>query len=239
MPRVLLLDALGTLVALEPPAPLLRRELADRFGLDVSEQDASRALGAEIAYYRAHLDLGRDELSLAELRRRCAEELRSALPSSPALDALDTASLVDVLLAALRFRAFPDAEPAIARARERGWRVVVASNWDVSLHIVLARLGLAPLLDGIVTSAEVGARKPAAAVFERALQIAEAPAADAVHVGDSLEEDVLGARAAGIEPILVVRDPAGLPRPPAPADVRVISSLAELDNLLGSLSRGP
>ncbi len=80
-PAAILLDALGTLVALEPPAPRLRAELAQRFGLEVSEEEAARAIAAEIAYYRAHLDEGRDE---AESARRsagaCAEVLRSALP---------------------------------------------------------------------------------------------------------------------------------------------------------------
>ena len=43
-PAAVLLDALGTLVALEPPAPRLRAELAARFGLEVSEDEAARAI---------------------------------------------------------------------------------------------------------------------------------------------------------------------------------------------------
>ena len=107
-----------------------------------------------------------------------------------------------------------------------GLRVVVASNWDVSLHQVLERLGLAQLLDGVVTSAEAGARKPATAVFERALAIASSSPDAAIHVGDSLEEDVAGARAAGIRPVLLARDGEAAPR-----GVETISSLAELELL--------
>jgi putative hydrolase of the HAD superfamily len=205
--------------------------LADRFGLEVSESEASRALGAEISYYRAHLDEGGDQPGLADLRRRCALELRAALPRSETLDAVGVSELVAALLASLRFRAFPDAAPAIAAARRAGWRVVVASNWDVSLHDVLARLGLAALLDGIVTSAEVGARKPAAAVFECALALVGAGAAEAVHVGDSLAEDVVGARRAGLEAVLIARSvDDGVAAPPE--GVRVIATLAELEPLL-------
>ena len=163
MPRVLLLDALGTLVALQPPAPRLRRELAARFAISVSEHQAAQALAAEIRYYRAHLDLGRDDASLAALRRRCAEVLRSALPPSDELARVGTDELTSALLASLRFSAFDDAAAAIRQARGSSWRVVVASNWDVSLHHVLQRLELAQLVDGIVTSAEVGARKPSPA----------------------------------------------------------------------------
>ena len=216
-----MLDALGTLVALEPPAPRLRGELAARFGLEVTEQEATRAIAAEIAFYRAHLDEGRDDETLRALRRRCAAVLRSALP--PPATRLELDPLVEALLASLHFIPFPDVRPALVAARTRGQRLVVASNWDVSLVGVLRGLGLEPLLDGIVTSAGAGARKPAPAIFEQALAVAGAPASGTIHVGDSLEEDVAGARAAGIEPVLIRR--AG---GPVVAGVRIIASLSEL-----------
>ena len=222
-PAALLIDALGTLVRLEPPAPRLRAELAARFEIDVTEEEAGAALWEEIRFYRGHLDAGRDASSLAALREQCAEVLRSALPPSERLARVRIRELTDALLAALRFSAFDDARPALLAARDRGQRVVVASNWDVSLHDVLKRIGLRALLDGIVTSAEVGARKPDPAVFERALAVAGARASDAVHVGDSVDEDVRGAIAAGIEPVFLSRD--GREAPPG---VRRITSLTEL-----------
>ena len=223
MSSALLLDALGTLLALEPPAPILRRELRERLEIEVTEAQAVDAVAAEIAYYRAHLDEGRDGASLAALRRRCAEALRASLPPSERLAAVDGDALTEALLASLHFTAFPDARPAILAAAARGRRVVVVSNWDVSLHDVLERVALAPLLHGIVTSAEVGARKPQAAPFERALDLAGAGPADAMHVGDSVEEDVAGARNAGIEAILLARDGRR-----GPAGVRTIESLLDL-----------
>jgi putative hydrolase of the HAD superfamily len=224
--RALLLDALGTLVSLEPPPPILRAELAARLGIEVTSEQAARAIAMEIAYYRAHLDEGVDAVRLAALRRRCAEVLREALPASAALRSVDANALTEVLLASLRFSAYPDARPAIVAARERGLRVVVASNWDISLNDLLARLELTPLLDGIVTSAEVGARKPAPPVFERALELAQCRPEDAIHVGDSIHEDVAGARAVGIEAVLLSRR-----RREAPPEVRTIESLEELDRI--------
>jgi putative hydrolase of the HAD superfamily len=222
-PTVILLDALGTLVALAPPAPRLRAELAQRFGLVVTEAEAASAIAAEIAYYRAHLDQGRDAAGLAALRGRCAEVLRSALPGAAGIE---PDRMVEALLASLCFTAFDDVRPALQAARARGQRLAVVSNWDVSLHDVLRTLGLGACFDAILTSAEVGARKPAALIFERALELIGAGAAQAIHVGDSLKEDVAGARAAGIEPVLVCRDGAE----PVP-DVRTIASLAELPAL--------
>jgi putative hydrolase of the HAD superfamily len=222
-PAALLIDGLGTLVALDPPAPALRRELQRRFGIDVSESQAGHALAAEIAFYRTRMGDGRDTRSLIVLRRRCAEVLRAALPPSDRLAGVDTDSLTSALLASLHFAEFGDAREALLAARARGARVVVVSNWDVSLLEVLETVGLAPLLDAVVTSAAVGARKPSAAIFEHALALAGAPPQRAVHVGDSLDEDVEGALACGISAVLLRRDGR-----PGPAGVVTIASLAQL-----------
>jgi putative hydrolase of the HAD superfamily len=223
--RAVLLDALGTLVELEPPWPLLRAQLADR-GVAVSDEEARAALAAEIAFYRAHHDEASDAASLARLRDRCAEVLDAALPQH----ARGVADLRDALLASLRFRPYPEVGTVLGALRAQGARLIVVSNWDVSLHDVLAVTGLAALVDGAVSSAECGAAKPEAAIFERALVLAGdvAPAA-ALHAGDTLEADVAGARAAGLEAVLVVRDGA-----PAPAGVRAIADLRALPALVAS-----
>jgi putative hydrolase of the HAD superfamily len=220
--KALLLDALGTLVALEPPAPRLRQVLSARCGIQISEAQAERAIAAEISFYRAHLGEGSDPERLTALRRRCAEAMGAALAGAARDLPLDT--LVELLLASLEFRVFDDVQPALGAARERGRVCVVVSNWDISLRDVLARVGLAPLLDGVVVSAEVGAAKPSPAIFERALHVAGVKASEAIHVGDSPVEDVQGAARAGIEPVLVSRD--GTQGPPG---VRTITSLSELE----------
>jgi putative hydrolase of the HAD superfamily len=229
-PRAVLFDAMGTLLSFEPPAPLLRAQLAERLGADVGDEPARAAIRAEIGYYRAHLDEGRDAASLAALRRRCAEAMRPCLP--PPAATAPTELLLDALLAALRFVAYPDAAPALRRLRAAGIRLVVVSNWDVSLHEALARTGLAALVDGAISSAEAGAAKPDPAIFRCALALAGAPGdpvapADALHAGDSPEHDVAGARAAGITPVLVARDGA-----PPPAGVRAVADLTALRDLL-------
>jgi putative hydrolase of the HAD superfamily len=215
--QAVLLDALGTLLWFEPPAPHLRTALRERLGVEVSDALATEAIRAEIAYYREHLHEGRDAESLADLRRRAAAAMGPVLGIE--------ADLTDILLASLRFRAYPDAAPALRALRERGLRLVVASNWDASLHERLEETGLAPLVDGAVASAELGHAKPQRAVFERALAIAGVPAEAALHVGDSPREDVEGALAAGLRAVLLVRDGD---RGTAPQGVPVIASLSEL-----------
>lgn len=219
-PRAILFDALGTLLRLVPPAPRLQAELAARYEVELTEEEARRAMAAEITFYRAHLHEGRDRQSLARLRERCAAELRGALPAGLRDRLPPPVQLVDSLLASLHFDPYPDAAPALETYRARGLRLVVVSNWDVSLHTVLANLGLAPRLDRILTAAEAGVRKPGAGIFTQALRLAGVGAADAIHVGDSVEEDVAGAQAAGIEPVLIDRGGSG-----RLAGVRIVAGL--------------
>jgi putative hydrolase of the HAD superfamily len=221
MTRAVLLDALGTLVELRPPAPALQRELA-RSGFEVSEQRAAAGFGAEIGYYLAHHLEGSDHQALEGLRDRCAQALMDEL----GLPGLDHATARRAMLAALEFAPYPEVEPALRELRATGVRLVIASNWDCSLPDWLAPLGLLELVDGVVTSADLGAAKPDPAVFRRALELAGADPGEAVHVGDSLENDVEGARAAGVRPLLLARhgDP--------PAGVEAARSLAELPSLI-------
>jgi putative hydrolase of the HAD superfamily len=221
LPKAILLDALGTLIELQPPAPLLCEEFARRFNIPMPVPQAERAIAIEIAYYREHFDDGAGPEELLELRRRCVLAMHEELP--PEAEAVPVEDLTEALLASITFRIFPDVGFALGSARTRGVRLVVVSNWDVSLHDVLAQAGVSPLLHGVVTSAEYGARKPDPAIFAAALELAGVSASRAVHVGDSLEDDVAGARAAGIEAVLIRRDGS-----PGPAGTRTVKNLIDL-----------
>jgi putative hydrolase of the HAD superfamily len=200
--RAVLLDALGTLVELEPPWPFLRRILASRHGIEVTEDEAKQAMLAEMTFYRAHHQEGSDETSLGELRRRCAGVLRDQLPQAASLGVEE---MTEALLDSLRFTPFPDAAPALAALRAAGLRLAIVSNWDCSLRSLLAELGLAGAVDAIVVSSEAGSLKPDPAIFDAALRELRRSAHEAVFVGDSFETDVAGARRAGLRALLLDR----------------------------------
>jgi putative hydrolase of the HAD superfamily len=209
--RAILIDALGTLVELEPPAPHLREAL----GGDLPLPEVERAMRVEMAHYRDHSHEGRDAESLARLRRACAGLLSRELGREVS---------VETMMSAIRFRAYPDTEPALAELRDRGIELVCVSNWDCSLPEVLERVGLATQLDGVVASAVAGHRKPDPAIFAPALELAGCRAEEALVVGDTPEEDVAGAAAAGIRALLLDRGQRGQ----SPS----ISSLGEISNHL-------
>jgi HAD superfamily hydrolase (TIGR01509 family) len=193
--RAVFLDALGTLVELEPPWVHLAADL----GVDSGARMVN-AVRAEMAYYKQHAHEGTDPEALADLRARCAAVLSRELERE-----ID----VEQMMEAIRFRPYPDAAPALGELRSLGLTLVCVSNWDVSLSDVLERCGLLTSLDGVVTSAGVGARKPDPAIFDPALELAECEPDEALHVGDTAEEDVAAARAAGIRVLLLDREGEG------------------------------
>lgn len=219
--RAVLLDALGTLVELKPPAPRLRAALLELSGIDVGDVTAQRGFEAEIGHYLAHHMEGGDREGLERLRDDCATVMQEAMGHW----LLDHATVRRAMLESLELAPFPDVVPALVALRERGLALVVVSNWDCSLPEWLGRAGLVELVDGVVSSAVVGEAKPSPAVFRAALEIAGVGAHEALHVGDSLVGDVEGARAAGVRAVLLDRFGA------APEGVDAVSSLADVASL--------
>jgi putative hydrolase of the HAD superfamily len=207
--RAVLLDALGTLVRMEPPAPRLQRSLRARLDLDLPLDRCDAAMRAEMSYYGAHCARASDDAALATLRLECADVL------------------ADVLAAA--FTAFPDAAPALEALATQGRRLAVVSNWDVSLPPLLVRLALAPYLETVVHSAGVGASKPDPRPFLVALERLGLPPEECVHVGDDAVNDVAGAAAAGLRAILLDRHGPAKPGVRVPSLEEVPAVVEQLD----------
>ncbi len=96
-----------------------------------------------------------------------------------------------------------DVAPALGRFRKVGLRLAVVSNSNGTVRSKLARLGLASFFETIVDSAEEGIEKPDPALFRIALARMGASPESTLHVGDLYHVDVVGARAAGLQAVLL------------------------------------
>ena len=120
---------------------------------------------------------------------------------------------------------FDDAVPALRRARAAGLTVAVLTNGEENQQrLKLDRLALSAELDLLVASSALPAGKPDPRAFRHTLTLLGVDAGAALMVGDSIEKDVLGARAAGLDAVLLDRDDAYAGR-----DVTRVRSLHELE----------
>jgi FMN phosphatase YigB (HAD superfamily) len=128
---------------------------------------------------------------------------------------------------------YADAVPCLQELRADGWRIVVGGNQPAAFQRLVERLGLP--VDLVTSSGSVGARKPDPAFFTAVAALAGVTPQNCIHVGDRVDNDVVGARAAGMLPVHVRRGPWGLLHGVDQAVDLQVLSLAELPALLQTL----
>jgi putative hydrolase of the HAD superfamily len=178
------IDGYGTLLSLRDPVDRLLALVPGARRVEVE-----RAFGVEAEYYAEHAIEGRDTESLTQLRAECTAVFNAALGSR---------LTPEEYVGALEFEVLPGVTEALEALRARGFALGVVANWDFGLHEHLRRAGLARWFDTVVTSGEIGARKPDPALFRAALERLRVEPARALHVGDHRPHDEAGALAAGM-----------------------------------------
>lgn len=228
--KAVFLDMGDTLAYQHPPGHRVLRRLLRERGIAVSEEDIHRARLAANSHYYA-LALARPSLGIDQEKDSLVDEFDRTLLASLGLGGRPDLSVADVQAAfagrTRRLVLFDDAGLTLRALRARGLRLAIVSNWDFDLIDRCRELGLVDYLDEIVGSATVRAEKPDPSIFDRALERLGLRPNEAWHVGDLYLADVLGARAAGITPVLLDRHDL-LPG----VDCRRIRSLRELVSLV-------
>jgi len=126
------------------------------------------------------------------------------------------------------WRAVPGAVEICMALRARGLHVgIVTNNLTEEQEMKLARVGLTPHVDALITSADVGATKPDVRIFQAALDRFSVTARETVMVGDSWSVDVLGAMAAGIRAVWFNRQGRPL-LDPSVSEIRAFEPLDEI-----------
>ena len=124
---------------------------------------------------------------------------------------------------------YDDVLPTLEYLRDACFKLAIVSNWDTPLDPLTERLGIAEYFDTITASHDmrVKSEKPDPHIFNYTLETVGVSAAETVHVGDTYEADIVGARGVGIRPILLDRDGTQTGR-----WKKTIQSLTELPELI-------
>ena len=199
-------------------------------GLDLAEFE-SRYVGLGDHHYEVMLREGHD---YDEFRRR---RLREALAPWRELDDALFEEYVELHHEAIDgLPAYPDALETIRSLRSQGIRVGVLTNGPSELQRRKLRAsGLLEELDAVAISGEIGAHKPDARAFERALELLGTRAEETAMVGDDLVNDVGGALAAGFAAVVWVERRPGEP----PEGAYLVRQVAEVPKILGLTGETP
>lgn len=112
---------------------------------------------------------------------------------------------------------YPQARPLLERLSQR-YKLGVIANQPPGTAERLAAYGLADYFAVCVSSGDADVSKPDPAIFRLALDAADCAPADAVMIGDRLDNDVRPAKALGFATIRVLQGPARLQQPRSAAE---------------------
>ncbi|QIR39126.1 HAD family hydrolase [Tolypothrix sp. PCC 7910] len=211
-PKVIFLDAVGTLIGVKGSVGEVYSKLAQEFDVEVSADTLNKTF---IESFKAAPPPIFPDADNQDILQREFDWWR--------IIALNTFESAGVLKQFSDFSAFfselyihfgtaepwfvyPDVLPALINWRRMGIELGVLSNFDSRIYSVLQSLGLRDFFASITISTEARAAKPDPQIFAIALEKHKCPPEAAWHIGDSPEEDYQGAKAAGLRGILINRE---------------------------------
>jgi HAD superfamily hydrolase (TIGR01662 family) len=175
------------------------RRLGERHGLTLDPARYDEARRAALTTLERHPELDHDEEIWVLFTQRIIEGMGGEGDTYAAAYEMERS-----WVHAHHFELYDDAVPAIEALRGRGLRVGLLSNTARDLDEFVSHHGLE--VDAVLTSRTHGKTKPHETIFRRMLDLLSVAPSEAVMVGDTLEDDVEGARAVGMQAVLVDRE---------------------------------
>ena len=234
------LDLGDTLIRADPSWSAVYRRVLAMHGVEVDADQLRAALELTFSNNGDHMEgpfEASESASYERLKRfdtQVLEVLGADVPPDPFFRSLEAA-----FAERAAWWVFEDVPGALQVMQDAGLRLAVISNWGWSGVELLHTLELSRHFELVVISDRVGYLKPSPGIFQHALERMAVSPGEAIHVGDSIPADVVGARAVGIAPVLIDREvrghglqtasPASLPYPEVPR----VTDLWQLAELLG------
>ncbi len=211
-PKVIFLDAVGTLFGVKGSVGKAYADVAAKFGVEVSDE------AVNAAFYKSFTNAPPSIFPGVKL-----EDIPNYEFEWWQFIALETFQQVGVVeqftdfskffeelyshfATAAPWYVYEDVIPTLKRWQKRKIELGIISNFDSRLYLVLESLKLIDFFTSITISTEVNAAKPSQKIFTDSLDKHNCSAKDAWHIGDSFQEDYQGATAAGLKAILIKRD---------------------------------
>jgi putative hydrolase of the HAD superfamily len=197
------------------------RRLGKRHGLDLDPTLYDEARSAAFTTLKRHPELDHDEEVWVLFTQRIIEGMGGVGDTYAAACEMEGA-----WSHAHHFELYDDARPVLEELHGRGLQIGLLSNSARDLNTFVAHHALR--VDAVLTSSSHGKTKPHETIFRRMLELLGVEPAEAAMVGDTLEDDVEGARAVGMQALLVDRE-GRYPELESIAGLRTLSRALGLD----------
>jgi len=206
--RGVFFDAFRTLIDLHPSYPGAFADVCRHFGYPIAEADVARVLSAIEAAMEKTWRRDGDFKCSPELLSRRWRALNSMIFSAVGVagDAVALSEEMEKRFDSGRYtRAYDDTHEVLEVLRQRGLRLGVISNGTPGVARCLELAGITERVDFVLVSALVGWEKPAREIFALGLEAVGLRPERVVFVGDHYEADIRGARAVGMEAVMIDR----------------------------------
>lgn len=216
-PKVIFLDAVGTLFGIRGSVGAIYSQLAQEFGVKVAEADVNLAFGQSFRHSSpaAFPNADPGEIPILEFEWWQAIAQQTFAQAGVLQEFSDFATFFKALYAYFETAApwfvYPEVPAVLAQWRSQGIELGILSNFDSRLYSVLDALDLAKFFTSITISTEIGAAKPSPTIFTAGLKKHNCAAIAAWHIGDSYQEDYEAAQAVGIQGIWLNRTDKSVP----------------------------
>jgi len=210
-PKVIFLDAVGTLFGIRGSVGEVYGAIAREFGVQSSPEILNEAFLNAFAVAEPPIFPGTESQEIPQREFEWWHAIAQAtFRQAGVFDRFANftdffAELYNHFATAQPWFIYPDVLPALEQWRRIGIQLGILSNFDSRLYSVLKALKLEEFFTSITISTEVGFAKPDPQIFTTALLKHYCEPQDAWHIGDSFKQDYQGAKAAGLRPIFLER----------------------------------
>jgi putative hydrolase of the HAD superfamily len=210
-PKVIFLDAVGTLFGIRGSVGEIYQAIACQAGVEVSAPSLDQAFRQS---FQASPPPAFPDAEPAEIPQRewawWKTIVQNTFTQVGAIERFDDfnaffSQLYAYFATSQPWYVYGDVLPALQYWQQQGIELGIVSNFDTRLYAVLEKLELRQFFSSITISAMVGVAKPEQQIFAAALHKHNCTPQQAWHIGDSLQEDYYGAKAVGIRAFLLKR----------------------------------
>lgn len=200
--RAVFFDFGDTLASLSPTKEDLFLQAAASLGIKLSLPVVRRAYQI-VDFHNKYSSVNLKDR--AAFYRSYNEQLCEALGVSSHFDQLQP-GLVTNFKEKKSWQLLEDVPQILTRLQQRRIPLAIVANWDRDLPELTEQLGIREFFGTIVSSQQAGVEKPDPAIFNRALENMSLSADESVlYLGNEYRADVMGARSAGLLPVLIDR----------------------------------